>query len=316
LAEVAEILAYHYGHTSLAGKVFAYLSLAGTKSLCIYSLDKAASHLTAALAHLDKNPDCASDAQVTDFLLSHLALLEVSAQVKREIDVLPRYLERVARLGDDPRAVIIRAIHVGALCRNARYREAAAMHREASRMANRLGEAGPKAWVLASEIAVSSKVEPKPLHEFEILKTEAIKAASDTSEAIIQKSARGLDGLLALALGPSTAFRNAWIVIGVEEAVRGRMNDARDAARELMQVGRLLNDPRSTGYSLLLLSIIAVMSESYPEALEYSEQSLAVAVTPFDRNLSTAFKLSALVALRRTEEGAMLLEAYRPPLCC
>ena len=89
------------------------------------------------------------------------------------------------------------------------------------------------------------------------------------------------------------------------------MNDARDAARELMQVGRLLNDPRSTGFGLWLLSIIALMSESYAEALEYSEQSLAVAVTPVDRNLSTAFKLFALVALRRTEEGAMLLEAHR-----
>jgi tetratricopeptide (TPR) repeat protein len=99
--------------------------------------------------------------------------------------------------------------------------------------------------------------------------------------------------------------------IGVEEVARGRMNDARDAARELMQVGRRLNDPRSTGYSLLLLSIIAIISESFAEALEYSEQSLAVAVTPVDRNLSTAFKLNALVALRRTEEGATLLEEYR-----
>src|SRR4029077_4746655 len=78
-----------------------------------------------------------------------------------------------------------------------------------------------------------------------------------------------------------------------------------------MQVGRLLNDPRSTGFGLLLLSIIALWSESYAEALEYSEQSLAVAVTPQDRNFSTAVKLFALVALRRTEEGAMLLEAHR-----
>jgi hypothetical protein len=101
------------------------------------------------------------------------------------------------------------------------------------------------------------------------------------------------------------------MVIGFEEAVRGRMNDARDAARELMQVGRLLKDPRSTGYGMWLLSIIALWSDSYAEALEYSEQSLAVAVTPVDQNLSTGFKLSALVALRRTEEGAILLEAYR-----
>jgi hypothetical protein len=102
-----------------------------------------------------------------------------------------------------------------------------------------------------------------------------------------------------------------WMGIGFEEAHRGRMNHARDAARELMQVGRLLNDPRSTGYGLWLLSLIALFSESYAEALEYSEQSLVVAVTPADRILCTPFKLTALVALRRTEEGAMLLEAYR-----
>jgi hypothetical protein len=138
-----------------------------------------------------------------------------------------------------------------------------------------------------------------------------VKVASDTSEAINQKSARGFDGLLAAAWGPSSVFRDAWLAIGIEEAVRGRMNDARDAARELMQVGRRLNDPRCTGYGLLLLSMIALLSDSYAEALEYSEQSLAVAVTPFDRNLFTFFKLYALVLLRRTEEGAMLLEAYR-----
>jgi hypothetical protein len=157
-------------------------------------------------------------------------------------------------------------------------------------------------------------LDPKPLHEFEILKTEAIKAASDASAAIIQKSARELYGLPQVARASSVILTAAWWVIGFEEAVRGRMNHARDSARELIQVGRLLNDPRSTEVGLWLLSIIALLSESYAEALEYSEQSLAVAVTPVDQNPGNAFKLFALVALRRTEEGAMLLDAYRR--CC
>ena len=310
LAEVAEILAYHYSHTSRVGKAFAYLSLAGEKSLSIYSLDEAATHLTAAIALLDKNPDCASDAQVADFLLSYLALLDLSTQVKPEIDVVTRYLARIDRLGDDPRAVFIRILYVIALVTNARYREAAATQRETSRMADRLGDAGSKAWALVYEIMVSTIVEPKPLHEFEILKTEAIKAASDATVAIIPKSAREFDGPLQVAWA-SSLFRQTWWVIGLGEAVRGRMNDARDAARELMRVGRLLRDPRSTVFGLWLLSIIALWSDSYAEVLEYSEQSLAIAVTPADRNFSTFFKLVALVSLRRTEEGAMLLEAFR-----
>ena len=78
-----------------------------------------------------------------------------------------------------------------------------------------------------------------------------------------------------------------------------------------MQVGRMLNDPRSTGLALALLTWIALLSDSYAEALEYSEQSLAVAVTPLDRTIATSCKGCALVLLRRTEEGAKILEEYR-----
>jgi hypothetical protein len=82
--------------------------------------------------------------------------LEVSAQVQRAIDVLPRYLARIDRLGDDLRAFLIRTSYVSALVWNARYREAAAMQRETSRMADRLGDAGSKAWALDIEIWLST----------------------------------------------------------------------------------------------------------------------------------------------------------------
>ena len=48
------------------------------------------------------------------------------------IDVLTRYLSRIDRLGDDPRAVLIRHHYVFALIWNTRYREASAMQRETS----------------------------------------------------------------------------------------------------------------------------------------------------------------------------------------
>ena len=45
LIEVAEVLAYHYGQTDRANKAFTYLSMAGSKSLNVYSLDEAATYL-------------------------------------------------------------------------------------------------------------------------------------------------------------------------------------------------------------------------------------------------------------------------------
>ena len=53
------------------------------------------------------------------------------------------------------------------------------------------------------------------------------------------------------------------------------------------------------------------MFDSYAEALEYSEQALSVAVTPWDREAATLLKGCALVLLRQTEEGAKLLEGQR-----
>jgi tetratricopeptide (TPR) repeat protein len=144
---------------------------------------------------------------------------------------------------------------------------------------------------LAGEIIVSSIFAPKLLYEFEILKRNAIQAASDTTDAYIQNWTR-------------------W-VIGWGETQRGRINNARDSARELLQVGRLLNDPRSTGFGLNLLSFIALFSDSYAEVLEYSEQSLSVAVTPWDRAAATLAKGSALMLLRRPDEAAKLLQEQR-----
>ena len=288
LIEVAEVLAYHYGATDRADKAFAYLSLAGNKSLGVYSLDEAETHFTAALALLEKNPNCAADNQVIEFLASYVLLLNLKRQLKVMISVIPRYLARIDRLGDDPRAVLIRHQYVVALVWSGRYREAAAMQQEISPMADRLGDSRSKAYSLAGEIHVSTVTAPKPLHEFEALRREAIEAASDTPDAYIQNW---------------TMF-----VIGWEQFHRGRMNDARNAARELMQIGRRLTDPRSTGLGFALLTWIALACGSYNEALEYAEQSLTVAITPWDRIIASDGKGSALILLRRIDEGAKLLE--------
>ena len=88
LAEVAEVLAHHYCQTERADKAFAYLAMAGSKSLGVYSLDEAATHFAAALGLLDKNPDCASDDQVADFFVPYTLLLNMNVQLTVMINVL------------------------------------------------------------------------------------------------------------------------------------------------------------------------------------------------------------------------------------
>ena len=254
LTEVAEVLAHHYRQTDRTEKAFVYLSMAGSKSLSVYSLDEADKHFSAVLALLDKNPDCASDEQVAGFLVPYALLLNLSTRPKALIAILERHLGRVDRLGIDPKVVLVRHHYVFALVWASRFREAAVAQRDISRIAERLSDSRSRAYSLNGEILVSTMLTPKPPYEYEVLKKEAIKAASDTADAYIQVWTK--------------------FAIGWEEIHRGRMNYARDTARELMEIGQAINDPRSTGAGLALLTWIALTSDSYSEALEYSEQSL------------------------------------------
>jgi hypothetical protein len=291
LTEVAEVLAQHYSQTDRVEKAFAYLSMAGTKSLSVYSLDEATTHLTAALALLDKNPDCASDDQVADFLVSYTLLLNITYRYLVPIDVVERYLARIDRLRDDPRAVRIRHQYGFTLAWNTRYRDAAVMQRETALIAERLGDSTSIAYSLANEIFISTIVAPKPLPEFEIVKRQAITAASDTTDAYIR-------GYLTF-------------VIWIEEMYRGRIGEARALAHELMQVGQQLNDPRCTGLGLMMLGYLALTVGSYTEALKYGEQLLSIAVSPWDQEAGTLLKGYSLVVLGQVEEGAKMLEGQR-----
>jgi tetratricopeptide (TPR) repeat protein len=256
--------------------------MAGSRSFGVYSLDEAESYFTAALAALDSNPECASDDQVAEFLALYVRLLNLTHRIKFVIDVVGRYLTRVDRIGNDLKAVLIRT-YCWALIHNGRYREAVAVQQSS--------ETADRGTALAYRLSISALISPTPLHDFEIVKQDALTLLSETTDAYFQNAVR-------------------W-TIGYIELTIGRINEARNSARELMQVGQLLNDPRSTGYGLLLLSHIAVMSGSYAEGLEYSEQSLNVAITPTDKIYASLSKASALVALGRNEEGMMLLEESR-----
>jgi class 3 adenylate cyclase len=291
LNEVVEVLAHHYGKTDRSDKAFAFLSMAGRKSLNVYSLGEAAAHFAAAFALLERTPECASDDQLAEFLASYAYLSNISARFKVTIDILQRFLPRIDHLKDDPRAVIIRHHYIFALLWNARYREALLTQSETSQIADRLRDSRSKAYALIGEILVSTIVAPKSLHDFQKLKVEALNAASDTSDAYVQNWTR---------------FVIAW-----EEFHLGRMLNARNSARELIEIGGTLNDPRSTGLGLSVLALVALLSDSYDEALEHSQRSMEVAITRQDRETAVNIKGCALVLIRRTKEGSELLEKFR-----
>jgi class 3 adenylate cyclase/tetratricopeptide (TPR) repeat protein len=279
LAEVAEILAYHYSRTKRSDKAFIYLTMAGTKSLGVYSLDEASANFAAAVELLEIDPDCATDQQVAKLLVAYTLCSNLSLHLKSLIAIVERFRPRIERATDSHDRILIQHHYVLGLLWSARYREAEKIQSDLSAMAARLGDARSKAYAIASALHLSTFVTPYPIATFIELHREAIAAAED--DVYLQHF------ILAAA--------------GWDELSRGRVAMAHQAAEELLAVGRQLKDPRSMGYAMALKAWIALTSDDYERALEFAERSMNIARAPFERETAHAARNVALVLLRRPE---------------
>jgi len=291
LAEVAESLAHHFTQTDQTEKSFKYLALAGAKSLGVYSLDAAESHLEAAIDVLERAPQCAGDEAVANLLVDYVHLLSLKHRLREMVATIDRHMPRLDRLGQDAKSVIILHHYTFALIWLGRFAEAEAAEARTSAIADKIGDDRSSAYALAGRILVGTVVAPKPGKEIEALGAAAAAAASRTTDRYIKSW---------------ISFVRAW-----EQLHCGHMDKAQAFARELMVVGREQSDPRPTGLALWLLARLALTSDEYDAALAYAEECLRVALTPFDRGTGTQLKAMSLVLLRRVKEGTALLEAFR-----
>jgi hypothetical protein len=288
LAEAAETLAHHYGQTDRFDKAFAYLALAGAKSLGVYSLEEAEKYLAAAIALLEMNPECASDQQVAELAVDYTLLSNLSMRFNSTTKIVERFKFRLDRLGANPSCVLVQHHYVFALACSARLREAKAAQVDLSAAAAKLDDARSKAYALVSAVHLSPFVRLYQADTFDSLSLEALAAASNLNDPYLQ-----------------FLMRNA---IAHEESIRGRVTNALKAAEELVEVGRRMNDPRSLGYGIAQWAMVALAKGDYQAALNLGNTCISVARTPFDREFSNQARITALVLLKRPEGIPMLRE--------
>ena len=294
LTAVVEALAHHYGQTDRANKAFAYLAMAGAKSLGVYSLDEAQNHFNAAVAILDKNPDCASDQQVAEFLVDYTLLLSALGELRKVVNAADKYASRLVSLGDNAQTILIVHHKVMSLVYMGQFRAAKMAQEIISPMADRLGDDRSRAYSLAGEIQVSTVIAPKSIQEFETLSRSALDCASRTNDVYIRSYLH-------------------WI-IAMDEIHRGRVTKARSIAEETSAIGRQLNDPRPVGVGLGVLGWVALTSEDYGNALTYAQECLRIALTPQDRMTASPIQGAALVLLRKIEAGEAIFSEARKEL--
>ena len=289
LIEAAETLAHHYGQTDRFDKAFAYLALAGAKSLGVYSLEEAEKHLAAAIALLEMNPKCASDQQVADLLIDYTLLSNLSMRFNSTTKIVERFKFRLDRLGANPSCVFVQHHYVFALSSSARFREAETAQADLSAAANKLDDVKSKAYALVSAAQLSPLVGLYPPDTFDSLSREALAFASILNDTYLQFLVRH--------------------AIVHEEVVRGRLLNALKVAEDLVEVGHRTNDPRSLGYGIALMANVALARGDFQAALNFGNTGTSIARTPYDREFSNQARIDALVLLKRPE-GVPMLRDY------
>lgn len=294
LIEVAETLAHHYSQTDHAAKAFTYLSMAGSRSLSVYSLEEAEAHFSAAIALVETNPGCADDQQIANILVGYTLLQNALGKVRNVVDIADKFSSRLHNLGDSAQTVLVTHQKVFALCFMNEFQAALAEQTNMTEMAEKLGDDRSRAYSLSSLILVSSTVGSETPKDLERLAGSAIEAASKTEDAYIRSVVR-------------------W-VIAIDQINRGRMRAAREIAEEMSAIGRHLDDPRPRGMGMGILGWIALTGDDYGRALAYAEECLQIAYTPQERMNALGVKGAALALLKRLEEGELVLSDIRTQL--
>ena len=281
LLEVAETLAHHYGQAARPHKAFIYMTMAGAKSLRIYSFEEAGRWFDAAFSLLEAHADCATDSQVAAALANYVLYLNASFQPKAVIATVERCRDRIDRGGDSQASIAIHHHYTLALLFQGRYSESHAAQRYLSAMAARIGDAPAAAYALTSGIWLSSMFTPDAAEIFEATAAQAMAAAARVDDPYLQYALR--------------------FFIGWDQAERGHAAKAANTADDLLAVGRRINDTRSIAWGMALKAIVAIQGGDFARALEFAESGILMARTRSDVLTNRLFKTWALVALARPE---------------
>jgi AAA ATPase domain/Adenylate and Guanylate cyclase catalytic domain len=154
LAEVAETLAYHYGHTARTDKRFTYLVLAGEKSLGVYSLTDAQQYFQDALQLVESAPECTDDAGHIRLVANISYVLVMTFRLGDVARLVERHRSRIDAL-PGTRSVIVLSNYCLAMLMMCRMKEGLFAAKQALELASRLGDDTANAYARAAVIMSS-----------------------------------------------------------------------------------------------------------------------------------------------------------------
>jgi class 3 adenylate cyclase/tetratricopeptide (TPR) repeat protein len=289
LIEIAETLAHHFSQTSRADKAFAYLAMAGDKSLDIYALQEAEKSYRQALAIFETNEACADSESVVEVVLRLLETLVLKGDYRELGALAEKHLPRIRRAGETP--ALVKALYYRALLSflNLDFRESREKMAEAHDIAERLGDGRARAYARYGRLLVRS-----------FMGLDTPETGERMSIDMMEDSLRHGDAYI----------RNfSHYMASQDYLARGLLEESREAAMRLMKSGEERSDPRAIGLANFLLSLIALFRGEPEAARAHAEDCVRFAVTPNEQNWGGMARVQANMALGRVDEALVELDA-------
>jgi class 3 adenylate cyclase len=283
LTELAEVLAHHYTETARNDKAFAYLAMAGGKSLDVYSILEAEKYYKQALAVFEANNTCVDRSSVAGVVVRLLeTLTNKNDYVEVEIVAL-KFMPLVKAVGETTELVIACYFQAASMWAKRDIRAAHEIALNALAIAERLGEDRAKAYARGMLVFMRSLLGLDSLELADRMKSELTNDCAHLADSYIRN----------------------WscFYLAFDFFYRGLMKEAREAAIQLVAAGEERHDPRAIGQANLMLGYIGMVEDDPVAAKLHAEECMRVAVTQNERQQGAMIKATAEVLSGRASDG-------------
>jgi class 3 adenylate cyclase/tetratricopeptide (TPR) repeat protein len=289
--DLTDILAWHYGQTRNDEKAVHYLARAGQRSLVVYSLTEAETHLKHAIERAERAPGHIADSVLVDILLDLARVLYFRIDFYGIIALVDGYQAVVERLGDPHRLGRFLFETGYAHVFSGQHELGRPMLERALAIGNENGD---------DEIIGYASVGLLWYFYFWEAPTPEIR------RKVLDYSATGFrigqslrDGWLAAKslLAPALYFN-----------LLGQFGEGRKNAIRLIEYGGTINDPRPRAMGLWALAY-ANATFNPDEAIANADESLSIGLNPIDQTGALCAKGLAHLMLRQNDEALSVLRS-------
>jgi class 3 adenylate cyclase len=289
LFEIAESLALHYAAAERAEKAFAYLAMAGHKSLNVYATPEAERYCRRALDVFETKRDCASPPAVVRVVVRLLETLMLKGDYRDAGNIARKFMPFIRGAGESPDLVVASYYQALSLAQNFELRLAHDLMVEALTVADRLGDGRARAYARCGLLQCRIRLGLDSLEDADRMKAQLLEDSRRFGDTFIRNA---------------SFYFASW-----DYCYRGLVKEARETAMRLFASGRERNDPRAIGLAHWILGWTDVIGGAPEAALAQAEECLRAAIAPFDRLQGEIIRTISIILLGRWREGLERLDA-------